>query len=668
MTNTGSKTFWRFSIKRLTAVLSVCLLLTGCSTAFQARFKNPAYSFNQPAPEITFNGTGISKRTQQTLRTYDLEKTAKKKPPAALEELLKETNREPTLDLVFAVAELANIQAKRNEPAYWYYQSAKYAFGYLFDPRFNNRRNRYDPHFRKACLFYNEGTEQILRHFSEKNTVNLSPERTLYLTEELKGHPLCNIKIVHRSVQWNSADLEPFRFASDYEIKGLENQYRQYGLGVPLLAQQKPGTKKNITTKYTAQNICFPVTAILRFLPVAEKQETRSSAYDADAVIELYDPLTVPDVQFLRHNVPLESDLTTPLAFSLSDPRIAAASTIGLVRPDLLLKPVSEVLGKKPKKNELLSVNGTDFDRKTIKGLYMMQPHEPDKIPVIFVHGLWSSPVAWMEMFNALRSEPELRNRYEFYFYFYPTGQPFWVSAAQFRDDLEEFRQTFDPRRQDPVFDNIVLVGHSMGGLISMMQTIDSGNEFWNLVSDLPPQKLNASSKESGTLDIMTEVKKWFFFKRNPSIRQVITLATPYHGSKASNDLTQWLGRKLITLPENLQNITAALTNEEKLLKERSLVKIKTSVSSLDPELPVFDVIQKQRQTSTAVYYNIIGEIEQNTVMKKILPPSDGVVRTESAKLERCADEITVQCEHSSMPAHPKTILEVRRILMKRDF
>ncbi len=98
----------------------------------------------------------------------------------------------------------------------------------------------------------------------------------------------------------------------------------------------------------------------------------------------------------------------------------------------------------------------------------MLEPYEPHKIPVLMVHGLWSSPVTWMEMFNDLRVVPEIRNHYQFWFYLYPTGQPFWVSAGQLRRDLAAGRsKLLDPRQHVPRLDQMVLVGHSMGGLVS---------------------------------------------------------------------------------------------------------------------------------------------------------------------------------------------------------
>ena len=122
----------------------------------------------------------------------------------------------------------------------------------------------------------------------------------------------------------------------------------------------------------------------------------------------------------------------------------------------------------------------------------MVEPFDPNKIPVLMVHGLWSSPMTWMEMFNDLLAYPEIRSNYQFWFYLYPTGQPFWNSANQLRDDLTELRQSLDPGHSNPIFDHMVLVGHSMGGLVTMMQTLESGQDFWNILSDHPFPDLQA--------------------------------------------------------------------------------------------------------------------------------------------------------------------------------
>ena len=75
-----------------------------------------------------------------------------------------------------------------------------------------------------------------------------------------------------------------------------------------------------------------------------------------------------------KHGVPLESDLTTPLAYFLNNPEMNLDSaTQGLLNPGDLLKRLP---GQRP-----------------LRGLYMVQPYEPGKIPVLMIHGVWSSPI-----------------------------------------------------------------------------------------------------------------------------------------------------------------------------------------------------------------------------------------------------------------------------------
>src|SRR5690606_27678606 len=101
-----------------------------------------------------------------------------------------------------------------------------------------------------------------------------------------------------------------------------------------------------------------------------------------------------------------------------------------------------------------------------VQGLYMLEPYNRNKIPVLMVHGFWSSLITWMEMFNDLRGVPEIRDNYQFWFFLYPTGQPFWLAAAQLREELDTALNELDPHGVNPALRHLVLVGHSMGGLV----------------------------------------------------------------------------------------------------------------------------------------------------------------------------------------------------------
>ena len=183
----------------------------------------------------------------------------------------------------------------------------------------------------------------------------------------------------------------------------------------------------------------------------------------------------------------------------------------------------------------------------------MLEPFDPSRVPVIMVHGLWSSPLTWMPMFNDLRSFESLRENYQFWFYQYPTGQPFWLSATQFREDLNRLRNELDPDRRYGKLNQTVLVGHSMGGLVSRMQTIESKNDFWSILSSEPFEKVK------GDPATLINLRQAAFFNSNPDIRRVVTIGTPHRGSDYANDTTRWLGRKFIKLPSMMVSMSQQL-------------------------------------------------------------------------------------------------------------
>ena len=89
--------------------------------------------------------------------------------------------------------------------------------------------------------------------------------------------------------------------------------------------------------------------------------------------------------------------------------------------------------------------------------LTRLQPYDPNRTPVIFVHGLQDTPASWAPMINTFRADPEIRRRYQFWVYSYPSGYPYLYSAALFRQELDGIARAFPDHKR------IVLVGHSMG-------------------------------------------------------------------------------------------------------------------------------------------------------------------------------------------------------------
>lgn len=601
------------------------IALMGCTQERLVTLRSSPQDPLEPLLKVTnWGGPEPTGRTQQVLRRYDLDKTFQNDPESALDQLTAIEHREPDLELTYAVAELSYVTAAKQELTnsklahnlYW--NAVVYSYSYLLSPTGNQQRNAYDPQFRRACDLYNGSLEKCLRLCEKRGWFKPGTTVKFPTTDGT-----LEVAVVTKGFTWKPADFDQFHFVSDYQVSGLVNHYRTFGLGVPLIAIRKDQSHAEAEEFYP-QQLSFPTTAFLRLYPKQSGEETMR------AELELFDPLETSQVSVAQREVPLESDLSTPLAHFLAHAKLGQAATFGLLKPDLA---------------------------DSYTGLYMLQPYQPNKIPVLMVHGLWSSPMTWMEMFNDLRSRPEIRDNYQFWFYLYPTGQPFWNSAARLRDELAEVRRVFDPHRQDASLDQMVFVGHSMGGLISRLVSVESGNRYWEIVSDKPFHLVKANPTTKARLE------KAFFFPANQSVKRVISIASPHRGSYFSNDLTQFLARKLIALPKQMLTIRQELLqeNSEVFRDPRILQQNLTSIDSLAPNSPVLPVLLNSPKPQWIQYHNIVGVEDRSVPLEE---GTDGIVPYKSAHLTDVTSEIVVEANHVNAHRHPLAILEVRRILL----
>ncbi len=610
---------------------------SGCaSSSYLSVRRVPQNPLAGPLDLLSWSGPKPTERTVQLLRRYDWSETQKQDPKMVLHKLEEQIAAEPTIDKTYAYAELSYIQAKKTQAlgqvsaALDLYSAAvAHAYLYLFAPQFENQRNAYDPQFRRACDIYNASLEEVLRIMKKQGRLQPGQNHAIEAEDQRLDLQVAVCGL------WRPEDFAEFEFVSDYEVKGIVDRYVTYGIGVPLIAVHRGNSSGDPAARFYPPGMSFPVTAILR--AAAKPCLVRGGARQIACALELHDPLVYDQVPISGRFVPLETDLTTPLGFLLDQREFSGTSlaTWGMLDPTSVRK---------------------------LQGLYMLQAFDPRKIPVVVVHGLWSSPDTFTQMLNDLRSLPEIRSRYQFWSYLYPTGQPYWFSATQMRDDLETVRQAVDPERRWPALDEMVLIGHSMGGLVSRLQTLPSGDRYWRVFSDRPFDELKADP------ETRERVAKTLFFEPNPSIRRVITIGTPHLGSDFSNDYTRWLGRKLIKLPAKLvQTKTRIVRDNPDFFRNTELFTVSTSIDSLSPQSPLLPVMLQSPTPPWVKYHNIVGVMSQKHWLGKISDPGDGVVTYESARLENADSEVVVDADHLHVHQHPRAILEVRRILLEHS-
>ncbi len=326
--------------------------------------------------------------------------------------------------------------------------------------------------------------------------------------------------------------------------------------------------------------------------------------------------------------MPLQTDTTAPIAHSLNDSSIWSLGLAQFFSPEETVKT----------------------------GVRLMQPYAPGKIPVVFVHGTASSPVWWAEMCNTLRADPVIRERYQFWMFNYASGKPITISAGILRNELTDIVKSLDPDGKDAALRQMVVVGHSQGGLLAKLTATDTGDKLWRLVSQ--------TNLDDLPMDVPTRelLRTNFFFKPLPCVARVIFIATPHRGSYQNTSFVQKFLNRFITLPRELVDDFARLVKIKDTVQLPPSVRsgIPSSLNGMATDNP-FMLTLADIPVAPGIKCNSIIAINSN-----VQPPlgEDGVVKYTSAHVAYAESEFIVRSGHSCQ-GNPLTIEEVRRILLQ---
>jgi pimeloyl-ACP methyl ester carboxylesterase len=516
-------------------------------------------------------------------------------------------------EYLFVLSELSFYHAVKSQKAEYFLASAVYAYAFGLGRADEARLDPLDPRLRLAANLYNLGLAQGLAG-AEEATVVLQPGPRALPFGRIE------ISVDERTLIWSGYRMTRFVSLGEFKVRGLLNRYRQDGLGVPLAAELEPageGAEAEAARKRIPPRLKVPVTALLRIEDVLLGIATgnlrgRIDVYAADVA-------TTADIG--GRSVPLELEPTAALAYQLEGAPVWDSE-----------------LGA------FLSALKPPFPG----GLIMLHPYRPGSVPVVLVHGTASSPARWADIVNELQNDPKLRGRIQFWLFTYNTSNPILLSASDLRQGLQRIRTEIDPGGRDPTLDQLVVIGHSQGGLLTRLMVTDSGTRFWDAVTDVPFDKIDVSPETRAL------VERAMFFEPQPYVRRVVFIATPHRGSFRVSSLVLGLVRRLVTLP---LKVVGGITE---LAKNRGLPK-EAAPTAVDNMLPTNRFIRTLSASPIApgVTAHSIIPVKGPGLPKG---QDDGVVKYESAHLEGVASEKIVRSEHSTQSI-PATILEVRRII-----
>ncbi len=420
-------------------------------------------------------------------------------------------------------------------------------------------------------------------------------------------------RAAYRDGVWDPAYFDSLIAVDSLSIEGLRHRHRRAGAGIPLVGLRAPDASD--APHYPPEGIVRPVTAVV----VADGE--------AAPALRLLDPVRHASVATPDGPTPVAADFSAPYALLLSRTRLARTGLAGTLRAEAL-------------------------DERA--GIYLLEPYDPEKTPLLMVHGLLASPLTWRELTNAVLGDEALRARYQVWHAIYATGIPYLHAAADFRAQLRALRQRLDPEGDDFATRNLVVVAHSKGGLLAKTLVTTSGDRLWDAAFTVSPAELQASPEDR------TEMGRALFFQRDPAVRRVVFIATPHRGSRVSENplarlLASWIqlpGRKRGPFERVVADNEEHLTPGFELRRESGLPSGPRALSHRDPlihalaDLPVDPAVP---------FHTILGEIEPGA-------GSDGVVDHASSHLPGAASVLVVEDGHSVHQSE-EAVAEVLRIL-----
>jgi hypothetical protein len=203
----------------------------------------------------------------------------------------------------------------------------------------------------------------------------------------------------------------------------------------------------------------------------------------------------------------------------------------------------------------------------------------------------------------------------------------------------------------------MVIVGHSMGSILTKLMLVHSSNCFWDAVMDIPLE-------QSGLTD---EEKKFFhrlfFFEPFEQISRAIFISAPLLGAPMADKLYSRFGSVLVNLPEGytdmMKDSFKRMDEEHKKHNKRfDVTDMHTGIDSLSPDNPMLKILGSRPIPANVIFHSIIGD--KNTAGKT--DGSDGIVPYWSSHQDSAASEKVILSGHNAQK-QPAGILEVKRIL-----
>ncbi len=288
-------------------------------------------------------------------------------------------------------------------------------------------------------------------------------------------------------------------------------------------------------------------------------------------------------------------------------------------------------------------------------GLYLLEDYDPGKRPIVMIHGLGSNPLIWARLSNAIWADPDLSRRYQVWHMVYQTNAPQLTARYRAQNYLDSVLDVLDPEGDDPARRGMVLIGHSMGGVVARLLCADATPALWDSAFTVAPEALK------GTESDLKLIRDTFRFQHFPGVTRAIFLASPHHGSPAADG---WIGKLVAHLvrgrPAELDALRRIAADQPEAIRSElrdSIFKFRiNSIATLRVAHPVRVASQSLMPVPSIAFNTIAGRRHGSD------PPGDGVVPLQSALLDG-AETTTILDANHYVYDNPAAIAQVLAIL-----
>ena len=517
----------------------------------------------------------------------------------------------------------------------------RYSYAYLFETKqpaskriFNNRQVQIKD-------FYNQSVANLINSYND-----LQKSKELLTFKPISNTAHSRYLLDTSLFPTLRADkIEQLVSTYNLSFSGLKSINRRDGFGSEFAIKFKPDQKDPFTN--------YEILPLEKYRTIAEHPNIHEAAYvpvtiviepkqigSIDAVlnskafnIKLIDPNAHSEAVVDQQHYPITANYSASYALWLANNNLGASAYWTLLdREHNLIMP----------------------------HLFMLEPYNPNKKIIIMVHGLASSPEAWIDMTNDIMGDATLRQNYQVWQVFYSTNMPILESRYQIYALLEQaFKDLEQQYPEQPPRDN-VLVGHSMGGVISRL--LVSSDDFTDSIMQYMQDKNGHKYRDVYQSEVAAKRFKMDALK--PEIKRAIFISSPLQGTDYADRWFTLLARKIIKLPEAFLKVTidslqGNLGEASEGIKHLSTELLQNGPSDLSKKSAFMQITGKANIDPAFKYHVIMGN---NTKFSEYDLINDGVVPYQSAHLAGAESEKIITGGHS-IQYTSEAVIELRRIL-----